>query len=1002
LATLFQDNPEANEYSRTALIQYRAGYDEISMLPYPLRLRKARHTGLPSFLNGYLVSQEEADTVKIDPTAVASRWLFEGPTGELLPQALFGIEASEAASRLRFTEVVWMQQSEETTDLFAHVRYQQWQEEWPVFGGGVAVHLATGDRRASVSSSYFPLLSNLPFDPTINETEAMALAQQVLAGYLDGPEAIGLYWRILLPWLKEPNPNEPPPTWGTIETYLAQKQVYTLAAFSQSHNHVFPEIEQAVEAGPLPNTQDGLLALLYPIWASWPNFEPSEWQVEVVPYADKQLFIFPFAGYYHLAYQVELFSYGFGQAWRVFIDAESREALGQPESLVAHALSYYPDSGARGPSPLPAGTTGATLDTDIRIFMQLRSNEDQNQRNPDISLAGIENGTSSLPATIQSEAVNIAFHANEMYNHFIACGADATRFVAGLEVAVGMSDLFAGARDLRMGFVHLSPMPKRINFQTDSGPGLDFSEKKIFNPSFDPEVVYHEVTHGLMWLLNHAPFDEPNSCVPFASALVEGYANYFARSLAAHRGDMASSLWARAAYRGGLGLTEWGDQWSLSRTKQILGEDQLPAPNMYPSNQISGLAPYNVGMVWARALWELRNSSASGGANLTPNQADRLALNAFNYVHGWIANFETAAEGLIDSARKTAGISTAQIGDIINIFSRRCILAERGVQALARFQNELLVGTDAGLKTRADNTTPSTGWTSVTLGGSGAAQGVVALATESPASTIVYAATEEAVYMWDTSIPGSTWSSVGVWPADQRPLCMLVFGGKPYVGTGNSVLQYDNGWKQWGEDEETTALKGLAWQMADMVVQAGVRNRYAVQVVRTVFREQGTIADTVWESRGGQITGAIITSIAAWNNTVYAGTLTNGIWRQMAVSYSPTTGTTMNDWVSFVTPGQIGNSAVLCLAVDGTGTWLWVGTMSGLFQINLTTHTPGSPSLTPIGGSPLPILPTNATVTSVSLSGNMLLVGTASQGLFRRVIPPGQPPEWTHFSDIGI
>ncbi len=101
--------------------------------------------------------------------------------------------------------------------------------------------------------------------PEIDEAQAIALAQQALAGYFDGPEAIGLYWHILSPWLQGSEPQDPPDvSWGTIEARIAEKQIYALDTFSQSHDHVFPEIEKVVESGELPNTQEKLLALLHP------------------------------------------------------------------------------------------------------------------------------------------------------------------------------------------------------------------------------------------------------------------------------------------------------------------------------------------------------------------------------------------------------------------------------------------------------------------------------------------------------------------------------------------------------------------------------------------------------------------------------------------------------------------------------------------------------------------------------------------------------------------
>jgi hypothetical protein len=983
LATLFLDNPEVNERSRRALTQYRAEYQELDNFPYPLRLRKARHTGLPAFLNGYLEASE-VPYIPEDPDGVAERWLFK----DLRAEALFGASPKEVPQPFEFSRIVQIQKGEDKTGLLLHVRYQQRHGEWPVFGGGVAVHLATEDPRASVTSSYFPVRADLSWSAEIDEAQAIALAQQALAGYFDGPEAIGLYWYILSPWLQVSGPEEPPHvSWGTIEAHVAEKQIYALDTFSQSHDHIFPEIEQVVGLGELPNTQEELLALLHPTWEKWPQYSLGEWKVEVAPFGGSKLFIFPFAGQYHLAYQVEFLSPTTDQAWRVFVDAQSGAVLGQPESLLTHVpLTHYRTSqDALGNSLANVPLGGADLDTRLQDFMTLKFHEHQGGAN--ITLTSLEGRTAPPLTPIEQEAVNIAFHACKMYDHFSDMVADAAvlqsysytnedgttdRQDPGLEVAVGRGDSVLNIVFNDAWALH----PKRINFQTDSGGGLDSEGKTVFGPSLDPELVYHEMTHGLMWLLNRKPFELQDSSVPFGVAMVEGYANYFARSLAA-REDPDSPLWARATFR----VEQWGNRWSFSRLPLEPGADFLPAPNLYPSNQTSGLAVYDVGMVWARALWEIRGLDAVGA-----DLADKLACDAFNYVHGWVTNFELAAEGVIDQAPKR-GLTDAAVEAITSIFAQRRILAERGVQALALANTgELLVGTDAGLSISNDN---GDTWNSEPLGGSGTAQGVVALSSE---GSIVYAATEEAVYKRNFSAAGGGWLAQGSWPAERTPLCMLVVDDTPYVGTGQGVWQFSGGsWQEWGLDPQD--LDALALQMADMLVpnslNSDVRNRYAVMVAGAKFREDGW----AWEQRQ-QIDDALTTAIAARDNTVFVGTLNNGIWRQMGISYNG--GTSMQNWSTvpdshvyweqFVAPAGIGNSAVLCLVVDGTR--LLAGTTSGLYKID------NSGMSLPIAGG----WPPSAMVLSILPVGGLLLIGTATHGLWREV----SPNSWMQVPGIGV
>jgi len=80
---------------------------------------------------------------------------------------------------------------------------------------------------------------------------------------------------------------------------------------------------------------------------------------------------------------------------------------------------------------------------------------------------------------------------------------------------------------------------------------------------------------------------------------------YLARSLS-ERQDPGQGTWARAAYR------EYGKRWSLDIAADassspdqpgLGGRVALEVPNFYPEAETSGLPVYDVGMVWARALW---------------------------------------------------------------------------------------------------------------------------------------------------------------------------------------------------------------------------------------------------------------------------------------------------------------------------------------------------------------------------------------------------------------
>ena len=999
-ASLFQDTLDDNQLSvyqrsRRALIAYQAEYEELKDFPYPLRVKRACHVNLPAFLNGYL-TDEDLGQIAESPTEVAAKWLFQ----DLRGVALFGAEADFMQEALIPSPVVRQTPKfgNEKAALL-HVRYQQQHPKWPVFGGSVVVHLATEDPRVSVTSSYFPLPSDLDFlDEVIDEAQAIGLAQQALAAYLDGPQAIGFYWYTLRFWLRDDDPDRDLP-WGAIETRIAHKQLEALARFSRDNGGIFPEIEEIVGADQLPETQADLLALLKPAQAQWINIRPGQWQAQVALYASFELFILPFAGGYYLARQIEFLSPTGDQAWRVFVDTQQPQVLGRPESLIAQAHTHYPTTNDvlnNSPTDTDSAQLPApfltNLAADIAPFMQLTYHPDHPGAGGNaVNLAtltendiDITNITGSTPADlnkrVNGEAINIARHARAVYDHFAGMVSDVADLQSyidddgnaispGLEVAVGMA-----GPDLAMGFDNASLVnPKLITFQTDNGSGLNSYGRKVFGPSLDREVVYHELIHAFMWLLNRNPFDQKNDNVPFGRALVEGYANYFARSLANLDDPInlfppATGHWARAAYKDS--PDQWANDWSLSRPDQIPGADLLPAPNLYPSIEITGLAVYYAGMVWARALWDIRQA-------LKSELTDRLALDAFHYVHGWVTNFEIAAEGLIDEARKSAFVDEETITSIITKFAKRGILAEQGIQALARVEipsPRLYVGTDQGLKFSLDGgETWSNTWED--LSGGAGSSGVVALAVEN-AGPIVYAATEDAVYRRDLATPGNTWIELGAgsWPVGKTPLCLFIVDDTPYVGTGHGVYQLNGAWQQWGHHTETD-LEGLALYLAGMQSQTGnnVLNLYAAMIAGVMLRARDPAdpdpSDLPWENPG-QITNTLVTTVVAQGNTVYAGTLNQGIYSQtetLAGNFTP--------WgPPLVPPESIGNSAVLCLAVDGA--FLWVGTTSGFYKI-----AKNSGALVPVD---LTDFPAGATVTAILPVGNFPLIGTARQGLWWR------------------
>lgn len=994
-ATLFTPHPEVIEDSRQALGEYRTEYeqDAASSL-YPWHVVIARHTGLPSLLRGFWDDQDSLDPQHIDESA--SEWLFQ----DLRAKALFGIEADAAEPRLAYSDVNWVyvcpegeQKGQDPTTL-AHARYRQMHGNRPVFGGQVVVHLNGRNRRACATSSYFPLGADAEFSAEIDKATAEALAQQALAAYLDDLEAIGLYQAILRPWMKAQAADQPAVgQWQQVHARVAHKMIGGLVLYSEQHDHVFSDLERLIASG-LPTTRARLAPLLREIGERLAEHGPGEWNVQVVPYAGSERFILPFAGDYHLAYRVELVSADYTQAWRVFVDAETGDVLGRPETCVLQTPHYY----ATAADVLDSDFTEETLtENPCKEFMKVGKYDDPDKPDQDPEPESWGHSKKKGP---DFEATNVAIHADRAHGHFVrTCGADAERLKKYtykqdgevIEVSPGLRARVARSDpdpQLNMGFNHAQSIhPKLIVFQTDDHNGLVVEGKLVHHPAYDPEVIYHELTHGLQWLLNPHPFDDFTTSVPFGRALTEGYANYFGRSLATG-GDSQSPLWARAAYRDG----DWGDRWDLTRDKD---EDRLVAPNLYPHHkETKGLDVYDVGMVWARALWDLRSSAEIA---LSPDDIDRLALDGYNYVHGWVTSFEMAAEGVIHAA---AELNIAfDEKEARKLFAKRGILADQSIQAMARVGDVVLAGADAGLM-RSDTKGQDNSWEDWDdLHGQSEQRltDVVALAVD---GGIFYAATEMGICRRASSDSDGGWAQVGTWPADQTPYCMAIAGGKIYVGTGHGVWFYETtdqaaewaifecpdskvGVKCSECSESSTcgcnflvldrALGAVSSLNADVLYicrydAIGYRDAQPLNLKCADWLWQ-TIEETIEDVSGEQV--AVIAMTAQEHDTVYVGTLAHGIWEGVWEQ------STLTELTRLDSQEELGQRAILALALQvgkviaGTTAGLYVGAADGG---NVWTW-----KLRPGGGFPEKA----AVIRVLPIGDSIILVSTATNGLWR-------------------
>jgi hypothetical protein len=485
---------------------------------------------------------------------------------------------------------------------------------------------------------------------------------------------------------------------------------------------------------------------------------------------------------------------------------------------------------------------------------------------------------------------------------------------------------------------------------------------------------------------------------------------YFAHSLL-EREDPAQEVWARAAYRDG----DWGKRWSLAipagdppdlQDRKLGGLAALAVPNFYPEQQTTGLPVYDVGMVWARALWDIREmlkKTQEAGKITTDGRdvADRLALESYLYVHGWNSSFEMAAEGLIDAAQKLLPEYGANEqhkmkikGLISDRFAARGILAERGVQAIAQVAGlateQWVIGTDFGLRFTSDLTQPWQTWTELRFSNE-ALPGVVGVTRD---GNTVYIATESGVYSWDSQTGGQvtalTNPSAALPPPDKAEqeemlseglLSVEVIGGDLYVGTQRSV------WRRRGNVWQNLGTFGVPiLGITGITPPASGSNPVPICLIRTPNRLQWRVAQPTavqpppsW--RVLSITGddektlPWITAIqVVGNNTLYVATSQQGVRPIQNLQYVLAGSESLRSVLAAAIPtNQLDKRRILCLAA-ASATQMFAGTTDGLFECNPASNT----GWLPVPGSPPGV------ITVLTRVATTLVAGTTSHGLLLR------------------
>lgn len=838
---------DAVRKSRSVENEYRGKYaEELARLEYPLRIRRAQHTGLPAQLNSVLESDTDLDFANEQVAQkAAQQWLNESYVTPLL----FGVGTQEDHERaIRYPAEVLLLPAPDGRRVNAHVAFEQKHNDLPVHGGALVVHLTEGKRTCAASNSFLPIQADAKFELSENLNHARERARELAKQAL------------LNATLRD-------------EPLLFGEQDFTL---------------------------------------------------EVVPYQGSDTFILPFNGAYYLAMQVEYVPSPPQFPYRVFIDIQGWQVLGEPDPLFVGLTNLYNSSataiGNASGNRMPLGSLDIETDP-TRAPRQLANINDLA-----VALAPFATITHALDATNENEieVVNVAFHAVRLCEYFKRLGFDATRNPSLVQLRVKEKDTHTPRELIVRTDVASSLNPKRIYFQSDDvGAGLKADGKNVFDPSLDPEVIYHELAHFLMWLVDSRPFEPQAESVPFCPAMREAYANYFARSFGA-RFDTSGGdeRWAAAAYK----QADWGLDQALAHplvgTSWIDGQDRLLMPEMYPGFELD-LNKYRVGMIWARALWDLRTLAVEAAR---PNGAaaidqavfnvDLTALNAYKHLHGWIINYEAAAEAVLLEAGRT-GVGTAAIQTEM---AERTIFAEIGVHSIVRTPaGEILTGSDQGVCKLNGNAL-------TTLN---ARFDVISFAPITN-GTDLFAASESGVWHANNAT-FTNWNQRATLPNDLTPLCIAHEDPFVFVGTADGIWRLDlgtNGWTHWRAAGD---FADLTWNLLGSTLNVGAspvqpfRLLFAADMTQfgkvTVIRENNVdvTAAKGWKPFKATAGSALdadnahVISLMEHAGVLYIGTITDGVYRYTARVYTPLT-LALDGTITKISGVALDKRAVYCLA----------------------------------------------------------------------------------------
>lgn len=429
------------------------------------------------------------------------------------------------------------------------------------------------------------------------------------------------------------------------------------------------------------------------------------WKYTIYDNRKSKLKIIPFHGSFFIAYEIIAKNHRTGETISIFIDSSTGKAIGLPTFLNRFSdTSYYKNS----VDALSKNHSFIDLSTKEIPISPFQLSFDQGE-------SWIDNNASEEKKREKFLEKNIIYHSKKTYDYFSKLEIKYRNNETGnLEHNLKDVSVIKDYIDITLGrysdpAVFVTPNEnqnkatvkftnlKTIKSRKANNVECDENNKHIecyyvYNPTEDPEIIYHEITHALMWMIYPLPFRAHplGSKDSYANgAILEGFANYFAASIGADTDDISKEhIWARASFTenhgGSLSNNEnWGRRWVFNYS----GSSSLLSQYFKIDLDKDPYLTYDVGMILGEVLWEIRSI-------IGRSYADKLALVSYGCTFGWMSNFEALAEGFIDAA-KSCGITDNGVFSFL--FKRKGIQSDDIVESFLIKDRSAYLSNNKGL-----------------------------------------------------------------------------------------------------------------------------------------------------------------------------------------------------------------------------------------------------------------------------------------------------------------